>query len=110
MAARRSAPSIPAVTTVANTQLPSTTTLSFTRKARDRLLDAPTVVAEGEMPPIAKPLVGFGSDVFELALAFRGDAFRVAFAVQLRPDVWVIHAFRQKSEVPGSKHRSTTRI
>jgi phage-related protein len=70
----------------------------FPDKARDRLLDALTVVAEGEMPPIAKPLAGFGSGVFELALAFRGDAFRVVFAVQLGADLWVIHAFQKKSK------------
>jgi phage-related protein len=69
----------------------------FADRARDRLLDALTVVAEGGMPPIAKPLTGFGSGVFELALAFRGDAFRVVYAVQLGADVWVIHAFQKKS-------------
>ena len=34
----------------------------------------------------------------ELALAFRGDAFRVVYAVQLGADVWVIHAFQKKSK------------
>ena len=38
------------------------------------------------------------SGVFELALAFRGDAFRVVFAVQLGADLWVIHAFQKKSK------------
>ena len=70
----------------------------FPDKARDRLLDAFTVVADGGMPPIAKPLTGFGSGVLELALAFRGDAFRVVYAVQLGADVWVIHAFQKKSK------------
>jgi phage-related protein len=60
-------------------------------------LDALTVVAEGGTPPMAKPLSGFGSGVLELALAFRGDAFRVVYAVQLGADVWVIHAFQKKS-------------
>ena len=36
-----------------------------------------TVAAEGGMPDIAKPMKGFGSGVFEIALPFRGDAFRV---------------------------------
>jgi phage-related protein len=70
----------------------------FPDRARDRLLDALTVVAEGGMRPIAKPLTGFGSGVFELALAFRGDAFRVVYALQLGADVWVIHAFQKKSK------------
>ena len=70
----------------------------FPDGARDRLLDALTVVAEGGMPAIAKPLKGFGSGVLELALAFRGDAFRVVYAVQLGADVWVIHVFQKKSK------------
>jgi phage-related protein len=70
----------------------------FPDRARDRLLDALTVVAEGGMPAIAKPLSGFGSGVLELALAFRGDAYRVVYAVQLGADVWVIHAFQKKSK------------
>ena len=49
------------------------------------------------MPAIAKPLRGFGSGVLELALAFRGDAFRVVYALQLGADVWVLHAFQKKS-------------
>ena len=48
--------------------------------------------------PIAKPLAGFGSGVLELALGFRGDAFRVVFAVQLDADLWVVHAFQKKSK------------
>ncbi|MCM3904745.1 MAG: type II toxin-antitoxin system RelE/ParE family toxin [Pyrinomonadaceae bacterium] len=38
-----------------------------------------------------------GSGVFEIALPFRGDAFRVVYAVQLGGDIWVIHAFQKKS-------------
>src|SRR5216684_4957555 len=68
----------------------------FPDRARDRLLDALTVVAEGGMPPFAKPLSGFGSGVLELALAFQGDAFRVVYAAQLGTDAWVIHAFQKK--------------
>lgn len=57
-----------------------------------------TIVAEGRTPDLAKPLKGFGSGVFELALRYRGDAFRVVYAVQLGADVWVIHAFQKKSK------------
>ena len=38
-----------------------------------------------------------GSGVFEIALRFRGDAFRVAYAVPLGEEVWVVHAFQKKS-------------
>ena len=57
-----------------------------------------TVVAEGGFPDIAKPLKGIASGVFELALRFRGDAFRVAYAVQIGDDVWVLHAFQKKAK------------
>lgn len=29
---------------------------------------------------------------------FRGDAFRVVYAVQLADEIWVIHAFQKKSK------------
>jgi phage-related protein len=40
---------------------------------------------------------GLGSGVFEIALPFRGDAFRVVYAVQLGEEIWVVHAFQKKS-------------
>ncbi len=46
---------------------------------------------------MAKPLHGFGSGVFEIALPFEGDAFRVVYAVQIGEDLWVMHAFQKKS-------------
>jgi len=33
----------------------------------------------------------------EVALPFRGDAFRVVYAVQLAGEIWVVHAFQKKS-------------
>ena len=54
-------------------------------------------MAEGCHPDIAKPLKGLGSGVLELALRFRGDAFRVVYAVQIGDDVWIVHAFQKKS-------------
>jgi len=41
---------------------------------------------------------GLGSGVFEIALAFRGDAFRVVYAVQIADEIWVVHAFQKKSK------------
>src|SRR5271165_608557 len=42
-------------------------------------------------------LHGMGSGVFEIALPFKGDAFRVVYAVQLADEIWVVHAFQKKS-------------
>jgi len=61
------------------------------------MIDALSVAAEGGKAAIAKPMKGFGSGVFEIALRFRGDAFRVIYAVQLGDDLWVVHAFQKKS-------------
>jgi phage-related protein len=40
---------------------------------------------------------GTGPGVFEIALAFRGDAFRVVYTVQFAEEIWVVHAFQKKS-------------
>ena len=65
---------------------------------QSRCLGALTIIADGRTPDLAKPLAGFGSGVFELALRHRGDAFRLVYAVQLGPDLWVIHCFQKKSK------------
>lgn len=61
------------------------------------MIDALSIAAEGGKAGIAKPMKGLGSGVFEIALAFRGDAFRLVYAVPLGHDLWVVHAFQKKS-------------
>ncbi len=70
---------------------------SFPDGARSICLAALTIAAEGGKADIAKPMHGMGSGVIEIALPFRGDAFRVVYAVQLSEDIWVVHAFQKKS-------------
>ncbi len=60
-------------------------------------LAALTIAAEGGKADVAKPLHGFGSGVFEIALPCKGNALRVVYAVQLASDIWVLHAFQKKS-------------
>ncbi len=69
----------------------------FPQGAKAICLAALTIAAEGGKADIAKPLHGIGSGVFEIALPFRGDAFRVVYAVQIGEELWVIHAFQKKS-------------
>src|SRR5258708_35099275 len=69
----------------------------FPDDVRTVCLTALTIAAEDGKADIAKPMQGLGSGVFEIALPFRGDAFRVVYAVQLGADLWVIHAFQKKS-------------
>ncbi len=66
-------------------------------QAQSVCLAALTIAAEGGKADIAKPMQGLGSGVFEIALPFRGDAYRVVYAVQLATEIWVVHAFQKKS-------------
>ena len=70
----------------------------FPHGAQIEMARALTILAEGRMPDIAKPLAGLGSGVMELALRHRGDAFRVVYALHIDDDIWVIHAFQKKSK------------
>jgi len=70
---------------------------AFPQGAQTICLAALTIAAEGGKADIAKPLHGMGSGVFEIALPFRGDAFRVIYAVQIGEEIWVVHAFQKKS-------------
>ncbi|MEP7353823.1 MAG: type II toxin-antitoxin system RelE/ParE family toxin [Acidobacteriota bacterium] len=70
---------------------------NFPLSAQSICLAALTIAAEGSKPDIAKPLLGMGSGVLEIALPFRGDAFRVVYALQIGDDIWVVHAFQKKS-------------
>ena len=69
----------------------------FPLGAKTICLTALTIAAEGGKADIAKPMRGLGSGVFEIALHFKADAFRVVYAVQLGDDIWVVHAFQKKS-------------
>ena len=60
-------------------------------------LTALTIAAEGGKADIAKPLKGLGTGVMEIALPYRGNAFRVVYAVQIGVELWVVHAFQKKS-------------
>ena len=69
----------------------------FPTEAQEECKVALGIAAEGGKADIAKPMRGLGSGVFEIALAHRGDAFRVVYAVQLGDALWVVHAFQKKS-------------
>jgi phage-related protein len=71
---------------------------TFPEKVQSVCLTALTIAAEGGKADIAKPIMGVGPGVFEIALPFKGDAFRVVYAVQIGNDLWVVHAFQKKSK------------
>jgi phage-related protein len=70
---------------------------TFPEGAKSICLALLTIAADGGKADLAKPMHGLGSGVFEIALPFKGDAFRVVYAVQLTDEIWVVHAFQKKS-------------
>ena len=70
---------------------------TFPQTAQLICLAALTIAAEGGKADLARPMHGMGSGVFEIALAHKGNAFRVVYAVQFTGDIWVVHAFQKKS-------------
>ena len=69
----------------------------FPQEAQAICLAALTIAAENGKADIAKPMRGLGPGVFEIALPFRGDAFRVIYGVQIGSELWVVHAFQKKA-------------
>lgn len=72
---------------------------SFPEGVRDRASTALAIAAEGSKADIAKPLKGLGSGVFQIAIRYRTDAWRVVYFVDPVGRLWVIHAFRKKSKI-----------
>jgi phage-related protein len=70
----------------------------FPEGAQAICLTALTIAAEGAKADIVKPLSGLGPGVFEVALPYRGDAYRVVYTVRIGDDLWVLHAFQKKSK------------
>jgi phage-related protein len=70
---------------------------TFPEGAKTICLAALTIAAEGGKADVAKPMPSLGAGIFEIALPFKGDAFRVVYAVQLADELWVVHAFQKKS-------------
>jgi len=69
----------------------------FPEGAKLKIERALTIAAEGGKADITKPLKGFGSGVFEVALAYRGNAYRTVYVLNLGAAIWVVHAFQKKS-------------
>jgi predicted XRE-type DNA-binding protein len=54
---------------------------------------------KGEKAPSAKPFKGVGSGVFEIAVRFKTDAYRLVYAVQIGTRLCVLHAFQKKIQI-----------
>ena len=58
----------------------------FPGLAQEQVLQALNIAAEGRKSRIAKPLKGLGSGIFEIALPYKGDAFRLERAAQMKDE------------------------
>lgn len=70
----------------------------FPEAVKQQIISALRIAAQGEKADSVKPMKGLGAGVYEIALPFRGDAYRAVYAIQIGKDIWVIHAFQKKSK------------
>jgi phage-related protein len=69
----------------------------FPVEVQDEVFAALIIAAEGRKAESAKPLLGLGSGVMEIAVKQRGNAWRAVYALQIGAAIWVVHAFQKKS-------------
>mgnify|MGYP003394367565 CR=1 FL=1 len=72
--------------------------LKFPEGVRFQIETALIMARRGDKADIAKPLKGFQTGVFEIAVKYQTNAYRSVYALKLGNDVWVIHAFQKKSK------------
>ena len=60
---------------------------TFPEGARSICLAALTIAAEGGKADIAKHMRAMGAGVFEIALPFRGDVYRVVYGVLVAEEI-----------------------
>ena len=54
---------------------------AFPAAVQEQMTTALRIAAHGEKADRAKPMKGLGTGVFEIALAYRGNAYRAVYAV-----------------------------
>ena len=64
---------------------------------KDEIGAALSVAQFGGKHPSAKPWRGAGAGVLEIVENYRGDAYRVIYAVRFANAVYALHAFQKKS-------------
>ena len=67
----------------------------FPGGAQRDVLRALTIAAEGRKADTVKLMKSLGSGVYEIALAWLGEAYRTVYIVPPGTDLWVVHAFRR---------------
>jgi phage-related protein len=64
----------------------------FSQSVQERMIEVLALLSEGHDASNTKPLSNLGSGVCEITVAYR-----TVYALKLDDDVWVIHAFKKKS-------------
>ncbi len=69
----------------------------FPTEVQDDIFTALIIAASGRKSENAKPMLGLGTGVLEIAVKHRGNAWRAVYVVQIGSAIWVVHAFQKKS-------------
>ena len=70
---------------------------SFPKRARETIGAALRIAQTGGKHQHAKPLIGVGSGVFEIAVRYDTNAYRAVYTVKLTENIYVLHVFQKKS-------------
>lgn len=72
----------------------------FPDEVRGDLADAIARLEEGHVlaPPLSKPMPSIGRAVHELRFRDRSGAYRVIYVLAHESDVWLVHAFKKKTQ------------
>jgi phage-related protein len=75
-----------------------TNLLGFPKDAQKLIGDQLQLMQFGGIPKDVKPFKGVGSGIFEIALQYDTNAYRVVLAVKLGDNIYILHAFQKKSK------------
>ena len=70
---------------------------SFPKSARETIGEALRIAQTGGKHQHAKPLIGVGSGVFEIAARYDTNTYRAVYTVKLGENIYVLHVFQKKS-------------
>ena len=69
----------------------------FPKPARERIGEALRIAQTGGKHRNAKPLIGIGSGIFEIAARYDTNTYRAVYTVKLGENIYVLHVFQKKS-------------
>lgn len=71
---------------------------NFPLAVREDFAGAIYMLQCGEWPDDAKPLHGLDGGVYEIPCRYRGDSWRLVYALKIGESLWIVHAFQKKSK------------